>query len=96
MTFGFKLSHRLARGFWLLGSAAALAACAGESPTVPPSNQPVNSVTVSPSTADVALSGSVQLSAVLRDADGTTLNGRAITWTSNVEAVATVSASGLV
>ncbi|HET8712167.1 MAG TPA: Ig-like domain-containing protein [Gemmatimonadales bacterium] len=96
MTFGFKLSHRLARGFCIVGIAAALAACAGENPTLPPSDKPVNSVSVSPSSADLPLSASLQLSAILKDADGATLNGRAVTWTSDAEEIATVSASGLV
>jgi hypothetical protein len=96
MTFGFKLSHRLARGFWMVGMTAAFAACAGESPTTPPSTKPVNTITVSPTTADVGVSASVQLSAVLRDADGIALSGRAVTWSSDLEAIATVSANGLV
>jgi hypothetical protein len=38
----------------------------------------------------------VQLSATTRDAQGSTLSGRAITWRSSAEAVATVNATGLV
>lgn len=96
MTFGFKISHRLARGFWLVSSVVALAACAGENPTTPPSNQPVNSVTVSPNTADLGMTATVQLTAVLRDADGNALSGRAVSWNSDLKNVATVSTSGLV
>jgi hypothetical protein len=40
MSFTFKLSHRLAKNFWVVGAAAALFACAGEQsitdPTTPP------------------------------------------------------------
>lgn len=56
----------------------------------------VGSVTVSPNPASASLGGSVQLSATVRDATGTILTGRAITWTSNNTSVATVSGSGLV
>src|SRR6185295_4046668 len=37
-----------------------------------------------------------QLSAVTKDAQGNTLSGRALIWTSDNQAVATVSATGLV
>ena len=96
MTFGFKLSHRLARNFWVVGTAAALAACAGESLTTPGSPNPVSSIVVSPSTASVAVSGSLQLSVVLHDSTGSTLSGRPVTWSSDAGSIAAVTASGLV
>lgn len=99
MKTGFKLSHRLARGFWMVGAAATLAACAGESLTDPisnPSTNPVSSVIVSPTTANVTLSGTLQLSAVLKDAAGATLSGRQVSWTSDAGSIASVSANGLV
>ena len=61
-----------------------------------PAEEPVGSVTVSPATATVAPGGSMQLSAVARSASGTTLPGRAFTWSTGDTAVAKVSASGLV
>lgn len=99
MTFGFKISHRLARGFWSLGVAAALVACAGESPTEPKqssSPNPVSTITISPLPASVALNGTLQLSAVVRDSTGTMLSGRTIAWTSGAQNIATISTSGVV
>ena len=57
---------------------------------------PVASVTVSPASAAVVAGGTQQLTATLRDAAGSTLTGRTVTWSSGNGAVATVSASGLV
>jgi uncharacterized protein YjdB len=56
---------------------------------------PVASVTVSPATASVQVGGTVQFSAVTRDANNNVLTGRSITWNSNTPSFATVSASGL-
>jgi len=97
MPFGFKLAHRLARGFLGVGLAAALvSACATDIASPVGSTKPVNSISVSPSTASVAVSGTLQLSAVLHDDAGATLSGRAIAWTTSAGSVATVSASGVV
>jgi hypothetical protein len=97
MTFGFKLSHRLARSFWAVGTAAALVACAGENPTTPvPSNNPVSTITVTPSTASLAVSGTLQLLAELRDSTGVKLSGRAVSWSSDAGSIASVSGEGLV
>jgi len=63
---------------------------------VGPAEEPVASVTVSPTTAAVVPGDSVQLTAVARSASGATLPGRAFTWSTNDTAVAKVSASGLV
>ncbi|HEU5183560.1 MAG TPA: Ig-like domain-containing protein [Gemmatimonadaceae bacterium] len=57
---------------------------------------PVASVDVAPASADVQAGGTVQLSATARDANGDPLPGRAPSWTSNDEAIATVSSDGLV
>jgi hypothetical protein len=57
---------------------------------------PVASVTVSPGTPSILVGTAVQLSATTRDAQGSTLSGRPITWRSSAEAVATVNATGLV
>lgn len=96
MTFGFKLSHRLAR-IWVVGLALSLiVACGGESLTTPVSSNPVSTIVISPPTARVVLSGSLQLSAVLHDSMGSTLAGRSVTWRSDAGTIAAVSASGLV
>src|SRR6266853_328242 len=57
---------------------------------------PVASVTVAPSTANIAITGTVQLTATPKDANGNPLTGRAISWSSSSTSVATVSSSGLV
>ena len=54
-------------------------------------------VTVSPAAAEVAaLGGTLQLSAEVRDQKGEVMARATVTWASSDEAVATVSASGLV
>jgi uncharacterized protein YjdB len=58
---------------------------------------PVSSVTVNPPLIDALPVGtSDQFTAVLRDAQGNVLEGREIKWTSSDDAIATVSADGLV
>src|SRR5207247_8760692 len=57
--------------------------------------QPVASVVVSPTTASVGVGGTQQFTATLRDASGNVLTGRATSWTSSVQSIATVSAGGL-
>jgi len=100
MKTGFKLSHRLARGFWMVGAAVTLAACAGESLTDPTdpgtSTKPVSTISISPQTANVDLNGTTQLTVVLRDASGAALSGRAITWTTTAASIATVTSAGVV
>jgi len=57
---------------------------------------PVASVAVAPASASITIGGTVQLTAIPKDASGTPLTGRTVTWASGNSAVATVSASGLV
>src|SRR6266511_4239366 len=58
---------------------------------------PVASVAVSPATATIQIGQTAQLTATPKDANGTTLSGRAVNWTSSNTSVATVnSSSGLV
>ena len=97
MTFAYKLSRRLAQNFWVLGTAAALTACAGESPLVPTDvTTPVSSISISPATTTLVVAEQIQLAAALRDSTGGTITGRAVTWTTESAAVASVSASGVV
>ncbi|HJR16399.1 MAG TPA: Ig-like domain-containing protein [Gemmatimonadales bacterium] len=56
----------------------------------------VATVTVTPPSSTIAPGGTLQLQAVIQDADGTTLADREITWSSSDNAVATVSSAGLV
>ena len=57
---------------------------------------PIASVDLAPTSAEVLAGATVQLSAIPRDAAGDPLSGRVATWTSSDDAVATVSATGLV
>jgi uncharacterized protein YjdB len=56
---------------------------------------PVASVTVAPVSATIVVSGTVQLTATLRDATGRVI-GRPVTWASNNPSAAIVDANGLV
>ena len=59
-------------------------------------SDPVASVTVQPADDTILAGQSVALTAVLKDANGTVLSGRTVTWTTSDGTVATVSASGVV
>ena len=56
---------------------------------------PVGSVTVSPATGTVGLGESLQLTATVKDAGGTTLTGRVVTWQSSNNLVVSVSSTGV-
>ncbi len=86
--------HILSAGLLLLP----LAACSKPAGTTIPDPDPkaVATVSVSPATPNLTVGGTTQLNATLRDADGATLTGRSITWSSSSAGVATVSGSGLV
>src|SRR3989454_2119008 len=77
----------------LLATAAAvlLVTCSNEGPSAT-----VASVTVTPTAATVVVAGTVQLTATTKDANGSVLTGRVVTWASGNPGVATVSATGLV
>ena len=57
---------------------------------------PVSQVLVSPPAPALIVADTVRLSAVTKDANGATLAGRLVTWTTSAGGVATVSTSGLV
>jgi Bacterial Ig-like domain (group 2) len=57
---------------------------------------PVATVTITPAAPTVVEADTVRLTAVLRAADGSTLTGRTITWTSGTPANATISNAGLI
>jgi uncharacterized protein YjdB len=59
-------------------------------------NVPVASVTVQPSATSIAQGSSVQFFATVKDANGTIVTDRAVTWTSSDDAVAAVSPGGVV
>ncbi|MEO6526130.1 MAG: Ig-like domain-containing protein [Gemmatimonadaceae bacterium] len=56
----------------------------------------VSAVVVTPSSASVAIGGSVALSASVRDATGSALSGRVVTWTTSNPTIASVAPNGLV
>jgi uncharacterized protein YjdB len=56
---------------------------------------PVASVAVTPATVSQVAGTMQQLSAVLKDAAGNVVTGRAVTWTSSAPAVASVNGTGL-
>lgn len=64
--------------------------------TVTVSAVPVASVTVSPLTVTLAVSGTEQLTATTRDAGGNVLTRRTVGWASSTPSVATVGGTGLV
>lgn len=61
-----------------------------------PQDNPVASVRVSPAVAVTRVGGPVPLAAVVRDADGTVLSDRYVTYTSSDARVAQVNGNGLV
>jgi hypothetical protein len=61
-----------------------------------PAPRPVASVTVTLAASTVVVGGTTQATATLKDADGTVLSGRAITWASSDTKVAKVSSTGVV
>jgi hypothetical protein len=79
---------------FLYAVAAALLGCDGGDSTG--GDAPVATVTVTPDPATVQVGSSVQLTAVLEDADGNQLSGRTVTWSSNAGGTAGVNTEGLV
>lgn len=79
-----------------LTSVVALIAGRADTADVIVTPNPVASVTVAPATVYLVEGLTRQLDLYPRDAGGTILTGRAVTWTSSAPSVATVSATGLV
>lgn len=82
----------------LVGASLALTACGGDSsgPCDPPAPVLVASVAVAAAASTVEVGGLLQLTATARDASGNVIAGRATTWTSTNQGVATVNSAGLV
>jgi hypothetical protein len=80
------------------GLATITATCEGQTATsdITVSSAPVASVTVSPALASVQAGSTTQLTATPKNAGGTPLTGRVVTWSSDNTAAATVNVSGLV
>ena len=93
---GFTLHSR-----WIPGLVAVIVGAAGCSGgdggvTNPPPPPTVASVTISPALADLAIGQAAELTATTLDADGNTLSGHPVTWSSSNNSVAIVSSTGLV
>jgi len=88
--------HKILAAFLFSLLAMALVACGGGGNGGAPSTTPVASVTVAPAALTLVMGQSQQLTAQPRDAAGNPLAGRAVTWSSSAQTVATVSPSGLV
>ena len=93
------MTRSITRLIALLAAVALANGCGdGDSPIAPPPDPPrPTTVAVSPAMAELsALGATAQLTAEVRDQSGNIMAGAAVTWTSSVATVATVSSSGLV
>ncbi|MBL0938334.1 MAG: DNA/RNA non-specific endonuclease [Gemmatimonadaceae bacterium] len=86
--------QRTPAGTWSPAAQNTFGACNDAGETPPPAV--VATVTVSPSTATVAVGATTALSAEARDASSAVIPGTAFTWSSETPAVATVSPTGVV
>lgn len=68
----------------------------GSTPPPPPPPAAVTSVTVSPKTVTLTTGASAKVSAAAKDANGTTVTGKTVVWTSSKPSVASVNSSGSV
>ena len=101
MSFAFGLSRPTTRragpGACLHLLSLGAVACGGGAPTdTGPGSTDVAAVSVTPNPAAVAVGESIQLVATVLDANGDTLTGHPVTWTSGNAALAVVSNSGAV
>ena len=78
------------------GADAPVTVTAAPPPPPPPPPAPVATVTVSLASASLTVGQTTQATAVLKDASGNVLTGRAVSWSTSNAAVATVSSSGVV
>ena len=88
--------HHVRRGYLLrlaLGTLLTVTIGCGDSTAPEPT---VASVVVSPPASTLDVSGSVQLSVVVTDSDGSNVSDASVSWSSDDEAVATVDDDGLV
>jgi len=79
---------------WMVATAAIVAAC-GDAGTGPESRT-VATVVITPSAPQIYEGDEITLGARTLSASGSELSGRAVTWTSSDQTVATVSATGVV
>lgn len=87
------------RRLWLMMGLSLIACGGGSNPVAPPPPPPpaaVATVVVTAANASLQPPQTTTLTATLKDADGTVLTGRSLTWSSSAEGVASVAAGGLV
>ena len=83
----------------MFSAALAICSCGGggdkpsSGPYTPPANVAVSSVSVSPSSSELVIGGTVQLSATVSPSNAT---DKSVTWSSSNQTVATVTPTGLV
>ena len=88
---------RYRSGLFAVLLACAAMACGGDDEPVAPPAPVATAVEVAPATTQLsALGHTVQLAATVRDQDGNSMAAAALTWSSSANAVATVTATGLV
>ena len=86
--------HRAVRQVWM-GLVLAAAGCTGgDGGTTPPVQVTLTSITVSPSTATLAVGSTATLTAALTGSNGQPFGSATVTWTSETPAVATVAGNG--
>jgi hypothetical protein len=95
MSVSPSLGLRLLPLLVLTGLGGALACGGGDGTGPPDPSVVVAAVEVSPSPASVLKGQTLQLVAVTKDADGTPVSGRQVTWATSNDGVATVSPSGV-
>ncbi|GMR12964.1 MAG: hypothetical protein BMS9Abin29_1159 [Gemmatimonadota bacterium] len=88
-----SLSRRIAAVLTLVAIPVSLS-CGGDGGVAAPT--PVATVQVTPAQSTILIGETVQLSGATLDSNGNILTGRAITWSSSDDQIATVSSSGLV
>jgi uncharacterized protein YjdB len=101
--FGLRISTKYSfqlvafRGTLSSNASGALSnVVSGTTMATPPVVVSVASVTVSPTTTSTLVGTTTQYAAVLKDANGTVLTGRPITWNTSKPSSATVSSTGVV
>ncbi|WP_411280099.1 Ig-like domain-containing protein [Gemmatimonas sp.] len=80
------------------GSSTITATVDGRSGTaqITVSPTPIGTVSIAPTSSTLAIGGTVDLVATVRDANGVVVTGRSVAWSSSTPAVATVSSTGRV
>jgi len=93
------MSSRLVVVATALLTAAVVSSCGSSASTdgpAQPTTPAVATVTLSPAVVVLRPSGSAQLGVAIRDANGTTLSGKAVAWSSSDNSTVSVSATGRV